>query len=115
MPRTRDCIRNDVVFEECKKTIDYCVKTPKFEKKTCGVETIYKLVPVEKTRTVTVCVPEIVKKPIDIKVQRKVAKTVCCCQECACKTKKKHPKEKKHDWMKKCGGLCAKIACPLKK
>lgn len=117
-PRSRNCIRNDVVFEECKKTIDYCVKVPKFEKKTCGVETIYKLVPVEKTCTVTVCVPEIVKRPVDIKVQRKVAKQVCCCKECACKTKKKSggkKKKKEHGWMEKCSGLCAKVPNPFKK
>ena len=112
IPRTRHCTREDVVFEECKKTIDYCVKIPKYEKKSCGVETIYKLVPVEKTCTVTVCVPEIVKKPVDIKVQRMVAKQVCCCKECACKTKKK--KQKEDGWIKKCSGLCDKIPKPFK-
>jgi len=83
-PRVRYCKRQDVVFEKCKETIDYCVKTPKSEKIECGVETIYKLVPVEKTCMVQVCVPKAVQVPVDIKVQRMVAKQIYCCDKCWC-------------------------------
>lgn len=84
MPRVQNCTREDVVFEVCTKTIDYCVKTPKFPVTECGEETIYELVPVVKTRKVQVCVPEAVKVPCDVKVTRMVAKKICCCHECWC-------------------------------
>lgn len=84
VPRVQECTRPGVVFEECKKTIDYCVKTPKFEKVECGVETVQELVPVTKTRKVQVCVPEAVKTPCDVQVTRMVAKQVMCCDACWC-------------------------------
>lgn len=86
-PRVQNCTREDVVFEECKKTIDYCVITPKTEKKECGTETVCKLVPIEKTRKVLVCVPEAIKEPVEVKVTRMVAKNVCCCNDCWCELK----------------------------
>jgi hypothetical protein len=96
-PRIQNCVRQDVVFEQCKKTIDYCVKTPKFAKKECGVETICELVPIQKTRKVQVCVPEAVKVPVEVKVNRMVAKQICCCEDCwlamqqqSCKKHGKH-------------------------
>jgi len=101
MPRVQECMRQDVVFEECKKTIDYCVKTPKFDKKECAVETVCELVPVQKTRKVQVCVPEAVKVPCDVKVTRMVAKKIVCCDECWCalqkEGKKKHCKDGKKE------------------
>jgi hypothetical protein len=98
-PRVQECFREDVVFEETKKTIDYCVMTPKFEKKECGVETVCELVPVQKTRKVQVCVPEAIKEPCDVKVTRMVAKTIVCCDECWCamqEASKKKGSKKEH-------------------
>jgi hypothetical protein len=87
-PRVQNCTREDVVFEQCKKTIDYCVKTPKFPTTVCAEETIYVLEPVQKTRKVQVCVPEAVKVPVDVQVTRMVPKTICCCDECWCAMQK---------------------------
>lgn len=84
VPRVQECERPGVVFEETKKTIDYCVQTPKFEKKECGTETVYELVPVTKTRKVQVCVPEAVKVPVDVKVMKMVPKEICVCKHCWC-------------------------------
>lgn len=101
-PRARNCKREDVVFEECKKTIDYCVKTPKFEKKVCGVETVYKLKPVERQRTVQVCVPKAIKVPVDIKVNRMVAQQICCCDQCwRGMNEQRRKKQKRADHKKK--------------
>ncbi len=97
--RVQNCERQDVVFEVCKKDIDYCVKTPKFDEKVCAEETIYKLVPVEKTCKVMVCVPEIVKKPCQVEVTRMVAKKVWCCEACCQKCDAGHhgkPSVKEH-------------------
>ena len=78
-----DCYEvEDVVFTKTTKDIDYCVKTPKKHKELCAEETIYTLEPVEKTRTVLVCVPEIIKQPVEVQVTRMVPKTICCCEAC---------------------------------
>lgn len=114
VPRVQNCERQDVVFEECKKTIDYCVKTPKFEKIDCGVETVYKLVPVEKKRTVQVCVPEAVKVPVEVKVQRMVAKDICCCQRCWCAMQEQAARDKKKAAHKeKLAAAAAKLPNPV--
>jgi hypothetical protein len=96
VPRVQECTREDVVFEDCKKTIDYCVLTPKFDKKECGEETIYVLEPVQKTRKVQVCVPEAVKVPVDVVVTRMVAQKLLCCDECWCEMQKQAIKDAKH-------------------
>jgi hypothetical protein len=96
MPRVQNCTREDVVFEECKKTIDYCVLTPKFATKECGEETVCELVPVTKTRKVQVCVPEAIKVPVDVKVTRMVAKQIMCCEDCWCAMQKQARKDAKH-------------------
>jgi hypothetical protein len=102
MPRVQNCSRPSVVFEKCGKTIDYCVKTPKFDKQECGVETVYELVPVEKTRKVQVCVPEAVRVPCDVQVVRKVAKDVICCEHCWKKMRgHKHHDKGMLDFLKK--------------
>lgn len=80
--RSDQCEREDVVIETTKRDISYCVKVPKMRKELCLEETIYKLVPVEKTRTVTVCVPEVVKTPVETKIRKMVTKTVYCCEKC---------------------------------
>jgi hypothetical protein len=95
VPRVQECTRENVVFEECKKTIDYCVVTPKFHTIDCGEESTCELVPVTKTRKVQVCVPEVVKVPCDVVVTRMVAKTICCCDECWCAMQEQE-KHKKH-------------------
>jgi hypothetical protein len=96
VPRVQNCTREDVVFEECGKTIDYCVITPKFHTIDCGEETVYELVPVKKTKKVQVCVPEAVKVPCDVCVTRMVAKKICCCEECWCAMQEQAKKDAKH-------------------
>jgi hypothetical protein len=81
--RSTNYCEKDVVFETTKKEISYCVKTPKIHKEFCAEETVYVLEPVEKTRTVVVCVPEIIKKPIEVQVVKMLRKTVYCCEKCA--------------------------------
>ena len=73
---------DDVVFEKTTKEISYCVKTPKKRKEFCAEETTYKLEPVEKTRKVCVCVPEITKKPVEVQVTKYYPKTIYCCEKC---------------------------------
>jgi len=114
-PRVRYCKQQDVVFEECKETIDYCVKTPKSEKIECGVETIYKLVPVEKTCTVQVCVPKAVKVPVDIKVNRMVAKKIYCCDECWCNMQQLKRQKRKRAEHKEKIKACANPAAGCEK
>lgn len=78
-----ECVEEiQVVFEKTKRTIDYCVKTPKKSKELVCEETAYKLVPVEKTRTVEVQVPEYVKQPCEVKVRKMVPQTIYCCEKC---------------------------------
>jgi hypothetical protein len=72
----------DIAIETTKREISYCVKVPKTHKTTCE-ETVYKLVPIEKTRQVEVCVPEIIKKPFEVTVTKMVPRTVTCCEKCA--------------------------------
>jgi hypothetical protein len=92
VPRVRECAREDVVFETCKKTIDYCVTSPKFHTVDCGEETTCELVPVLKTRKVQCCVPEAVKVPVEVCVTRMVAKRIICCEECWCAMQKEAAK-----------------------
>jgi hypothetical protein len=82
---TRTChtTQPQLVIETSKRTIDYCVKVPKEHKEVCTEDTICTLQPVEKTRKVTVCVPKIVKKPVNVTVCRMVPQTVSCCPKCA--------------------------------
>ena len=114
-PRVRNCKREDVVFETCKETIDYCVKTPKSEKIECGVETVYKLVPVEKTCTEQVCVPKAVKVPCDVKVNRMVAKQICCCDQCWCNMQQEKLKEQRRAEHKEKIKECASPAAGCEK
>jgi len=77
------CEQPDLVFSKTTKEIDYCVKVPKVKKTLCTTETVYKLEPVEKTRTVSVCVPKLVKTPYEVTVCRMVPQLVMCCEHCA--------------------------------
>lgn len=72
----------DVVFDTTKREISYCVKVPKKRPVTCAEETVYKLVPIEKTRTVMACVPEVIKQPVEVQVCKMVPKTILCCVGC---------------------------------
>lgn len=118
VPRERTYCRKEVVFEECKKTIDYCVKTPKFEEEVCAVEKSYRLEPVEKKRTVQVCVPEIVQKPTDYCVTRMVQKKVVSCSACyeamVAEAKRAQQCDERHAKMlahaQKAGGKMKKVA-----
>jgi hypothetical protein len=89
---TTTCEERDVVFSTTKRDISYCVKVPKWKTEVCTEQTVYKLEPVEKKRTVQVCVPEVVKTPVEVMVCRMVPQTVACCVPCA----------------KECGGECGK-------
>ncbi len=80
--RTEMCQEPQLVFETNKRTIDYCVKVPKKRVIPCTEETTYKLVPEQRTRTVTVCVPEIVKKPVEVTCTKMVPRTITCCPKC---------------------------------
>jgi hypothetical protein len=82
MQSTNYC-EKDVAFETTKKEISYVVKTPKKHKEFCAEETTYELQPLERTRKVTVCVPEIIKKPVDVQVTKMLQKTIYCCEKCA--------------------------------
>lgn len=73
-----------LIFEKTTKDIFYCVKTPKKYTIDGGEETAMKLVPVEKTRTVSVMVPKIEKNVIEVEVTRMVPKKILCCEKCAC-------------------------------
>ncbi len=80
--QTKCSERTQVVFETTKKQIDYCVKVPKKHEEFCFSESYDKLVPVEKTRTVQVCVPEIVKRPVEVEVTKMLPVVIYCCEKC---------------------------------
>ena len=85
VPACRNATREHVVFEECKKTIDYCVQTPKFHTIDCGEETIYELVPVhEDAQGRSAACRRRSRCRVDVCVTRMVAKRICCCEECWC-------------------------------
>lgn len=93
-----ECYRDDVVFEKTKRTIDYCKKVPKIKDEFCAEEVTMKLVPVEKTRKVQVCVPKIEKQPVDVVVTKMLPYQVCCCHACAelrAKQQEAEPREHK--------------------
>lgn len=81
--RSLTCQEPDVVFETTKRQIDYCIKVPEKVTKECARDTVYKLVPVEKERTVQACVPKIEYRPIEATVCKLLPKTVQCCATCA--------------------------------
>jgi hypothetical protein len=83
--REQECTRPQLVFDTKKCTIDYCVKTPKTHEVPCMEETYLKLVPETRTRTVTVCVPQIERVTYDVQVTKMFPKTVSCCPHCAAK------------------------------
>ena len=82
-PRSTECEKEDVVFVTKSEVVSYCVKVPKYREEVCKEVTEYKLVPVVKTKKIVECVPEIVKRPIEVQVTKMVPKTIFCCQACA--------------------------------
>ena len=76
------CTERRVVFTQTKKDISYCIRVPKKKKIVCATEKTYELVPVEKKRIVTVCVPELVREEIEVAVCKRVPKSMICCNEC---------------------------------
>ncbi len=72
-----------LIFHETKKEIFYCVKTPKKQTLECTEETVYKLVPEEKTRKVKVEVPKIEYQPYEVVVTKQVPKKILCCTTCS--------------------------------
>ncbi len=105
--RTNDCERPQLVFETNTCTIDYCKKVPKKYEIPCMEETTYKLVPESRTRTVSACVPVVMRKPVDVTVQRMVPKTVVCCPACAAKLRHQHVAAGSHSHQD--GGLKGKL------
>ncbi len=81
--RVSTCCRPQVVFEETKRDLTYCVKVPKKYEIPCTEETVHELRPVEKKRTVVVCVPEVVREPVTRMVCKLIPQTVSCCEQCA--------------------------------
>ncbi len=80
---SENCEEVDVVFETREREISYCVKVPKKEEIPCYEETVYKLQPVEQTRMVEVCVPEVIKEPCEVMVRKMIPKKILCCRTCS--------------------------------
>lgn len=81
--QTDSYCEQDVVFAKTTRDISYVVKVPKKQVVPCAEEVVYELVPVEKTRIVQACVPEIVKQPVEVNVCKTLTKKILCCQACA--------------------------------
>ncbi len=80
--RTEQGCEKQLIFENTTKDIFYCVRTPKTHTIDCGEETVMKLVPYEKTRTVNVMVSKIEKRAVEVEVTRMVPKKIWCCEQC---------------------------------
>jgi len=87
-PQVSVCEETQLAISKTEREISYCVLTPQKRKIPCAEETYYELVPVTKTRKVTVCVPKLVRTPYEVIVCKSIPKNVLCCPECA----KKHCK-----------------------
>lgn len=72
-----------LVWETTKRTIDYCIKVPRSREVECGEETVYRLEPHTRTRQVTVQVPQLEKRPVQVEVSKMVPQTISCCAVCA--------------------------------
>jgi hypothetical protein len=85
-PASRTCEEVKVAIAKTTKDIHYCAKEPTPRKVPCMTEETFDLVAVEKERTVDVCIPRIVRTPVDVMVCKEIPQTIVCCAECA----KKH-------------------------
>lgn len=77
-----NCCEKQLVIDKTKCTIFYCVKTPKSHKIPCATEKYFELVPEERTRKVTVCVPKIEKKNVEVEVTKMLPCKVWVCEPC---------------------------------
>lgn len=87
-PQTSVCTEKKLAISKTEREISYCVRTPQKRKIPCAEDKYYDLVPVTKTRQVTVCVPELVRTPYEVIVSKPIPKKILCCPQCA----KKHSK-----------------------
>ena len=71
-----------LVIDKTKCTIFYCVKTPKSHKIPCAEEKYFQLVPEERTRKVTVCVPKIEKQNVEVEVTKMMPCKIWVCEAC---------------------------------
>jgi hypothetical protein len=83
VPEATVCEETQVVVSKTEREISYCVRTPKTRKVPCAEEKYYELVPVTKTRKVTVCVPKLVRTPYEVIVCKRIPKEIMCCPACA--------------------------------
>lgn len=81
--------RKVVANSTCKSEISYCVTVPKYKTEVCAEIDTYELVPVERTRSVAVCVPRIEEYPCEVTVKKWFPQTIKCCSACAVN----HPKK----------------------
>lgn len=82
-PQSVNCEQENVVFITRSEVQSYCVKVPKYKEEVCKEVTEYKLVPVVKTKKIVECVPEIVKRPVEVQVTKMVPRTIYCCEACS--------------------------------
>jgi hypothetical protein len=71
-----------LVIDKSQCNISYLVKTPKSYTIPCAEEEFYHLVPVERSRTVTVDLPVIEKKNIEVEVTKMVPCKILVCEAC---------------------------------
>ncbi|MBP86803.1 MAG: hypothetical protein CMJ64_08810 [Planctomycetaceae bacterium] len=81
--------RKVVGIATTKCEVSYCVKVPKYKTEVCAEIETFELVPVERTRTVSVCVPKIEEYPCDVTVKKWFPETIKCCSTCALHHSKK--------------------------
>ena len=86
--QTGVCEEIQVAMAKTECEIFYCVKTPEKLKIPCTEEKYFELVPVTKSRTVSVCVPKVVRSPYEVIVCKEIPQQILCCAKCA----KKHCK-----------------------
>lgn len=77
-----DYCEKQLVIDQTECTIFYCVKTPKSHKIPCAEEDFFNLVPEERTRKVTVCVPKVERTTVEVEVTKLVPCKVLVCETC---------------------------------
>jgi hypothetical protein len=83
--RQEVCEEVRLAIDKRSHDISYCVRVPKKKTEVCAEETTFELVPVEKTRTIQVCVPKVEKYPVEVFVCKMVPEERHCCSGCAAK------------------------------
>lgn len=82
-PRVEVCEETQLAIGKTEREMFYCVKTPEKRSIPCAEEKYYELVPVTKTRRVSVCVPKLVRTPYEVVVRKEIPQTIMCCPNCA--------------------------------